>query len=42
MIDGDVSAFFREYLGNAFADSLAGSGNDRYFIAELHVHPLQL
>jgi hypothetical protein len=35
VIDGDVRALFREYLGNPFADPLAGSGNERYFIAEL-------
>jgi hypothetical protein len=39
MVDGDVRALFREYLGNSLADSLAGSGDERYFIAELHVHP---
>ena len=42
VIDGDVSTFHREYFGNAFADSLAGSGNERYFIAELHIHPVPL
>jgi hypothetical protein len=38
VIDGDVSAFFRKYLGNALADPLAGSRNERYFIAELHLY----
>jgi hypothetical protein len=39
VIDGNVSTFLREDFSDAFANSLAGSGNERYFVAELHVHP---
>ena len=40
VIDDDVRALFRKYLRNSLANSLAGSGNERYFIAQLHVHPI--
>src|SRR5580704_1336835 len=40
VVDDHISAFFGEHFCDAFADPLAGSGNDRYFIAELHWSPL--
>src|SRR5882757_1653758 len=42
VVDDHVCTFFGEHFCYAFADPLAGSGNDRYFIAELHDHPSAL
>src|SRR5580704_9726944 len=40
VVDDEVGALLGEHFGDAFADPLARSGNERYFIAELHGHLL--